>query len=79
MDKDKQSIEIQEAYDELNQNLANYNTLFISEQFLAQTRKGFWVRLINCISADASGALMSKSSGGFIGTIFSAIYIKRKK
>lgn len=70
-----QTPDIQKAYDELNQQIASYNTEFRNQYSLPPTTKAwkFWKRLAAVLSADASGALVG-SIGGPCGSIFCAVF-----
>lgn len=70
----RKTEDIQKAYEELNANLAIYNTDFMNKNALPQTKAKFWKKLARFLCADASGALIGGSFGGGVGAIFGAIF-----
>ena len=62
-----------DAYDALKVELAQYTAEYNAENGVVLSRAGFWKRLRGFLFADAGGALMGASLGGW-GALFGAIY-----
>lgn len=67
-----QSADNNVVFNELHNSLLNYNTSFLNENNIVQTR-GFWGRLRGFLMADASGALFGSAFGGW-GALFGGIF-----